>query len=158
MPILTVNNTSYNYPDPGQEPGWGEDATAWAEAVTSVLNFLVAPGDIINSTASIQNNITVPTDVSACVFDGAVTRAANVTYQVTRKTDDLVTGLVQEGTLLLNYNPNGGTWTLSQTYSCDELGVSFSITNGGQVQYTSSDVTGANYEGVIKFSARTLPQ
>lgn len=157
MPILIVNNTTFNYPDPGQEPGWGEDATAWAEAVTEALNFLIAPGDIINSTAGIQNNVALPADVSGCVFDGSVTRAANVTYQIVRMSDDLVTPIVEEGNLILNYNPSG-VWTLTQQYSGDEVGVLFSITNGGQVQYTSNTITGANYSGTIKFSARTLPQ
>jgi hypothetical protein len=157
MPILIVNNTTFNYPDPGQEPGWGEDATAWAEAVTEALNFLIAPGDIINSTAGIQNNVSSPTDVSGCVFDGSVTRAANITYQIVRSSDDLTTPIVEEGSLLLNYNPSG-VWTLTQQYSGDEVGVLFSITNSGQVRYTSSNVTGANYSGIIKFSARTLPQ
>lgn len=46
MPSLKVNGITFNYPDPGSPPGWGGEATSWAEEITTVLNGIVSPTDI----------------------------------------------------------------------------------------------------------------
>jgi hypothetical protein len=155
MPNLTVNGVTYNFPDPGTPPGWGEAATSWAEAVTEVLNSLVSPGDLINITASINNNVTIATNVTGCIFSSVQTRAANVTYQVVRS----VTGsnISETGTLLLHFDPTLG-WSLTRSFTGGDAGIDFSVSGSGQVQYTSSNLSGTSYEGLIKFNAKTLPQ
>lgn len=155
MPNLTVNGVTYNFPDPGTPPGWGENTTAWAEAVTEVLNFLVSPGDLVNITASINNNVSSPTNVTGCVFSSVQTRAANVTYQVVRSVTG--TDISETGTLLLHFDPSLG-WSLTRSYTGGNAGVDFSVTPTGQVQYTSTDLVGTSYEGLMKFNAKTLPQ
>lgn len=155
MPILTVNNKSFNYPDEGEAPGWGNDATAWAKEVTDVLNFLQSPGDIVNSIATINNNQTSPLDVVGMVFSSANTRNARVTYQVKRSVTGTV--LIQSGTLFLDWNPQTSSWILTHDYTAGDAGVVFSVLPSGQVQYTSSNMTGSGYVGEIKFNAKTLP-
>lgn len=155
MPILTVNNKSFNYPDEGEAPGWGNDATAWAKEVTDVLNFLQSPGDIVNSIATINNNQTLPLDVVGMVFSSANTRNARVTYQVKRSVTGTV--LIQSGTLFLDWNPQTSSWILTHDYTAGDAGVVFSVLPSGQVQYTSSNMTGSGYVGEIKFNAKTLP-
>jgi hypothetical protein len=154
MPRLIVNNTTFNYPDPGQEPGWSEDATAWAQSVTEVLSFLIAPGDILNGTATIANAQNSPVDVIGCQFDSTVSRSANVSYQVVRS-DDLETR-TESGTLFINFNAGENAWTLSRFYTDNDSNVDFSITPAGQVQYKSDEMTGNSYTGIVKFNARTL--
>lgn len=36
---LVVNGVTYNYPEEGDEE-WGDDATAWAEAITAAVSSL----------------------------------------------------------------------------------------------------------------------
>lgn len=155
MPQLTVNNKTFNYPDPGQEPGWGEDATDWAKEVTTVLAFLLAPGDIVNSTATINNNQTTPDDINGMVFVNTQTRSAKVSYQVKRS----VTGniRIQSGSLYLDWNPQTSQWILTHDFTAGNAGITFSVTSGGQVQYTTDNMTGSGYVGEIKFNAKTLP-
>jgi len=93
MPILTLKNKSFNYPDPGQQPGvgdssigYGEDATAWAEEVTFLLNSLTATGDTPRAEAPIQNNVTIAEEILDLAFNDAQTRAANVNYTIERPT------------------------------------------------------------------------
>ena len=70
MPVtLTVNNQSYEYPIPGDSPGWGEAATGWAEQVTLALNDLQGITDISQKTFNILNNISTFTDVSGLSFN-----------------------------------------------------------------------------------------
>jgi hypothetical protein len=161
MPILIVNNNAYAYPDPGQEPGWGESATAWAQAVTDVLNTLVAPGDILETNFTIGNNVSSFTNINGLAFDGAVVRAANITYSVYRTTTAMPSGTVEQGTILLTYDNAGSVgnkWKVS-IQSDVTAGVTFACTDSGQVQYISTDMTpSTGYTGTIVFKARTLSQ
>ncbi len=146
---LTVNNNTYDYPDAGSPPGWGGEATAWAAAVTDVLSLLLAPGDILRTSFSLQNNTAVATAVQGLIFDSAIVRAANVTYSVTRN------DVVEYGTMFLSYNAAanpGEKWALN-VQSTNPVGVSFDVQDNGQVLYTTTDDTEG---GTMIFSARTL--
>lgn len=160
MPLLTVSNNVYDYPEPSREPGWGEEATAWAQAVTDVLNTLLGPGDILETSFVIGNNVSVVTNINGMSFDGAAVRAANVTYTVIRRSDETPSGNTESGTLRLTYDPAGtigNKWKLSQLGDMS-AGMVFSVTDAGQVQYKSTDIGSTNYQGQIKFIAKTLSQ
>lgn len=160
MPILTVNNNTYNYPDPGTDPGWGQDATDWASAVTEVLNTLVAPSDILQTSYVINNNVSSYTDVNRLSFDPGTVRAANITYAVYRTSTANPSGVVESGTIYLTFDNSAGAgskWLLSQQKTGD-AGVIFTITDAGQVRYQSTDINAVGYQGTIKFTAKTLSQ
>lgn len=156
---LTVNGNNYAYPIAGDEPGWGEDATAWAAEVTNVLSDIQGIDDIPETTFIIANNTTASADVVGLVFNPTTVRSATVTYSVYRSTD--TTELAEKGTLELVFK-NGGTpgskWTIGQVYFGDDSGVRFSMTDAGQIQYTSSDISGSNYSGEIRFEAAVTQQ
>lgn len=157
---LVVNNTSFDYPEAGEDPGWGEAATGWAEAVTEVLGTLVAPGDILQTTSSLANNVSSLTNVSGLLFDPAIVRAVNVTYNIYRISDTNPSGNIENGVIYLNYDNNasaGNKWLLSQQINGNS-GVTFNITDLGQVQYKSTDIGSTNYSGIMVFGARTLNQ
>ncbi|MEO0273436.1 MAG: hypothetical protein ABIM30_10225 [candidate division WOR-3 bacterium] len=155
MISVTINNKTFNIPEQGQEPGWGEDVTAYLVELANVINFLTAPGDIINSVSIINNNVTTPSDVLGMQFSNANTRSARVTYQVKRQ----VTGniLIQSGTLYLDWNPQTSSWTITEDFTAGNAGITFSVTASGQVRYTTTNMTGSGYQGEISFSAKTLP-
>jgi len=160
MATLVVNNISFNYPDPGSDPGWGGDATDWAKEVTTVLATLLGTNDIIQTSALIANNQTVSTDVVNLFFDPYSTRAANISYSVYRRSDTNTSGVVESGTIYLTYDNSAGAgdkWILAQVNE-GSCGVYFNITDAGQVQYQSSDIGSTNYIGQIKFSAKVLDQ
>lgn len=159
MPVqLTVGNNTYNFPIQGEDPQWGSEATDWAQAVTDVLATLLAPGDILQTTATINNNVAVATNVNGLLFDPAQVRAANVDYSVYRTSSTTLSGAAESGTIHLIYDNNasaGSKWTLSQRKNSD-AGISFSITDTGQIQYMSSNIGATSYSGTMKFSAKTL--
>lgn len=160
MPILTVNNTTFNYPDPGTDPGWGQDATDWAVAVTETLNTLVSPADILETSFVINNNVSVNTDINRMFFDAGTVRAANITYSVYRTSDTNPSGNIESGTIYITYDNAAGVgnkWLLGQQ-KIGDAGVSFFITDAGQVQYKSTDIGSTNYQGEIKFTAKALSQ
>lgn len=160
MPLLTVNNNTYNYPDPGTDPGWGQDASDWAAAVTDVLNTLVSPADILETSYVVTNNITSYADVNRLFFDPGTVRAANITYAIYRASTSNPSGFVESGTIYITFDNSAGTgskWLLGQQKIGDS-GVTFTITDAGQIQYQSTDIGATGYQGNIKFTAKTLAQ
>lgn len=148
IPLIVSGNT-YQFPSDGEDPGWGGEVTEWARAVTEALASVLGPGDILPTDFEIVDNMPTPQNVVGLTFDGALVRAANVTYAIVRGS------ITQVGTLYLSYNGTaaaGMQWTLSEQLSND-AGVRFSVTDAGQVQYISSS-TGTN--GQMRFSAKTL--
>lgn len=157
---LVVNNNTFSYPDSGDDPGWGGEATAWAVEVTRVINNLSGPDDILQSTATINNNVTVAASVTGLLFDPTSVRSAIVEYSIYRRTDTAVSGLSEHGELVLLYDNDAPTdkWKITRQTNSD-AGIEFDINQAtGQITYTSTDVAGANYSGIMKFRARTLAQ
>lgn len=158
MPNLTIGNQTFNYPNAGTEAGWGEDATGWAQAVTELLAALSTPGDILPASFAIQNNVSSATDITGMFFNSGIVRAANIFYAVYRVSDGSPNGVAESGTIQIDLNetaPVGQKWQMTILKNGNG-GTSFSITDGGQVQYTSTDIGTVNYQGVIKFSAKVL--
>lgn len=103
---------------------------------------------------SIANNQSSPANVTGLLLDGAVTRSFIVDYAIYRKTDTASSAVAEAGQLRGVYNTQSSTWLMSTDYSGQDSGVSFSILSSGQVQYTSSNIAGANYTGSLKCSIR----
>jgi hypothetical protein len=158
MPILTVGNQVFSYPNPGEESGWGEDATGWAEAVTEALSALISPGDILPTSLVVQNKQSSPADVTGLFFNSDTIRAANINYAIYRVSTSTNPGIAESGTLMIDLNDTdlvGQKWKLIQIKNGD-AGVAFSVTDGGQIQYLSTDIGLTGYTGVIDFSAKVL--
>lgn len=154
---LIVNGQTYNYPENRESPSWGEDATAWAEAVTEVLANTVGPGDIVLTSANVANNQVAAANITGLSFDTGTIRASIVEYSVYRVTTGSgATEAVEVGTMYLGYKSTAATWEIAVVGAAG-AGMTFSITNTGQVQYTSTNFTGTGHSGIIKFRARAFP-
>lgn len=156
---LTVNNNTYAYPEPGDEPGWGAGTTGWAEEVTDVLATIQGPDDIPETTFIIANNMSSATDITGLTFNPITVRSAVVDYSIYRSTS--LTELAEKGRLDLIYKNNGpvnNKWTIGRVFFGDDAGVIFTITDAGQMQYTSSNLSGTGYVGEIKFEAIVTQQ
>lgn len=154
---LIVNNTPFDYPTSGDEPGWGGDATGWAEEVTKVLNNVVGPDDILQTSFNIANNQTVAANVTGLIFNAGSVRSATVDYSIYRISDSNPSGNAETGEMHIIYDSNDG-WKLGVGGIVGNSNVIFSITPTGQIQYVSSDIGALNYTGVMKFVAKALQQ
>jgi hypothetical protein len=69
--------------------------------------------------------------------------------------------LLKKGTLQIVYK-NGGTvgskWSVARVAFGDEAGVVFTMTDAGQGQYTSTDLSGTGYAGELRFQAAAILQ
>lgn len=154
---LIVNNSPYSYPTAGDEPGWGGEATGWAEAVTNVLADLLGPNDILETAFNIANNQTTFADVTGLTFNAASVRAAEITYSIFRVSTTNLSGNTETGKIQLIYDNNIG-WSINQGNILGSGGVIFTVTGTGQLQYKSTDIGALNYTGTMKFRAKALQQ
>ena len=113
------------------------------------------PSSIIVSQTSftIANNQTLPANITGLVFDPALFRAVELKYSIYRQTDTALSAKAQMGQLRFVYNTQAATWFISDDFAGQDAGVEFSINSAtGQIRYISSDISGSNYVGTLKYS------
>lgn len=111
-------------------------------------------GFIAQTLDTIANNQGSPTSITGFLFDSSDYRSAHVFVEVRRKTDTNEKKSI--GFIRALYRENSSTWELIDELGGDDDGVIFSITAGGQVQYTSDSLAGSNYVGEIRFKALVM--
>lgn len=156
---LVINNITYNYPVDGEDPSWGSDASGWAEAVTDVINTILAPGDILETTFNINDNTSSPAVIQGLAFDSSVSRSARIIYSLYRTSTDTPAGNAESGEINIIYDNSAGVgqkWKIAQTKN-GEAGVLFVISDVGQFSYTSTQINlgAGGYAGTLKFSAKS---
>ena len=102
---------------------------------------------------TIANNQTT-TDVTSLLFDGINTRGFILDYSIYRQTDTASSAVAQVGQLRGVYNTQSTSWFMSDDFSGQNAGVTFSILSSGQLQYSSTNISGANYTGTLKHNIR----
>lgn len=155
---LTVAGTTYEYPEPGQDPNWSQGPTDWAAAVTNVLNNILGPGDILETTFSIANNVSVAQNVNGFLFDSGTVRGAELTATVYRTSTTNPAGHAEIAQMSLIFDDSaasGSQWSLMQSGN-GNAGVVFAVTDAGQLTYLSTDINNTGYSGTIHFKASTL--
>lgn len=116
-----------------------------SNAQTQLDNRLLkAAGDINETSFTAADNQAVAANVTGLAFANATVRSFEVILSIVR------------GATFAQYKLNGvqgaASWYFSQTYLGDDAGLVFTITTGGQIQYTSSS-TGDT--ALVKFRALT---
>jgi hypothetical protein len=113
------------------------------------------PSAIIVSQTSftIANNQSSAANITGLVFDPTLFRGIEIKYSIYRQTDTALSAKAQMGQLRFVYNTQAASWAMSDDYAGQDAGVEFSIDDvSGQIKYISSDITGANYVGTLKYS------
>jgi hypothetical protein len=106
-------------------------------------------GDIDETSFSLANNQSSPTNVTGLSFNNAVVRSFEAQVSVViDATADLYEVFTLQGI------QKGSQWDISSSSTGDTSGINFTITAGGQVQYTSDNYAGFS-SGTMKFRALT---
>lgn len=128
------------------------DASASANRKMTRANFLGAiapsPGDIAETSFSFANNQITPDDVVNLSFANGVVRSFEAQVSVAL---DATTDLFEE--FEISGIQKGASWDISVESVGDLSGILFTITNAGQVQYTSENKAGFVL-GTMKFRAQ----
>jgi hypothetical protein len=99
---------------------------------------------------TLTNNQSSAADVTGLLFDPIGTKAFFLDYFIYRSTGS--SGVAQSGQLRGVYNSFTSTWLMSDDYSGENAGITFSILSSGQIQYTSTDIVGST--STLKYAPR----
>lgn len=92
-----------------------------------------------------------PLDIPGLLFDKTKVKSVDITFDIRRRTDTVQTK--ERGMITLNFDEDSGAWDQPYFESIlGDTGVSFSITAVGQLQYTATNLAGANYVGKLRYS------
>lgn len=149
---LQIGNQTFEYPVQGNG-NWGEEATAWAEAVTEALETVQGPEDILITEAILNNGSNG--DVSGLLFDSSVVQQINVEGLITRTFTDSTPTQADAFIAIGSYN--GSTFSISAEYVGNDAGVTLNITNVGQFTYIAENK--ANTDTItIRFKGKAIVQ
>jgi hypothetical protein len=133
-------------------PSWWNSLRSAGMALENFLGTGFKPETVVE----LDNAQGSLTDVTDLVFDSADFTAAEVTVEIRRKTDTASSERVAVGRLRLFYRYDTSAWDMSADFGGDSTGVTLSIATAGtigQVQYTTTNITGTNGVHRLKFKA-----
>jgi hypothetical protein len=148
--LLQIGNQTFEIPEQG-DSGWGEETTAYLEAIADALATVQGPEDILLTEALLTNGSSG--NISGLTFDTSVVQQVLVEGLIVRTYLDATPTEAEAFVALGSYN--GTTFSISVESSGNDTGVSIDIDNTGQFTYDASNK--ANTDSiVIKFKGKAI--
>jgi hypothetical protein len=153
---LIIGGTTFEFPEQGDDPTWGEEVVDFAEAVADVLNTITSVDDVLLTSFNLTNNQTTFADIDGLRFSKTSVRSARIVLDIyiTTSTEELQETLDMN----ISYKNIEDEFRLAVVSVGDESGVTFNITSNGQVQYKTTNVSGTSYAGTLTFKASAIVQ
>ena len=163
MSTITVKGPVIDLPTSGSDPNWAPAIIESIEALADAVNSVAATYDVPPQAQNIDaNNSSTNVDLNNLSFPSADVRAVTIYYTVYRKTDPSGPPdgqeLTEAGTLELNYNasnPSTEKWETVRTFQ-GESQITFLTTDLGQVQFSTTALTGINHTGIVSYRAISI--
>lgn len=150
---VQIGNSVFNYPSPGDEPGWGDDATQAFLALAAQIQGLTPATDIVLAQAVLSNGIASPTTIANLELDSSLIYGAICEFTINRMNNSQTA--TEQGVMEFAYS--NGIWYMDRSQTGTDTGITFTITNGGLVQYTSTSIGATDYSGIMTFRLRSFP-
>lgn len=154
IPVV-ISGTTFQLPTQGVNPPWGTDLTAIIQALVTVANTTSGANDISTTSFTVANNQVASSNITGLAFDTSQVRSAIISYSIYRSTTS--NELSEVGQLYITYSSVAQSWELVRT-AAGNSGMEFTITNSGQMQFTSSSLSGSSYSALLTFNAKTFLQ
>jgi hypothetical protein len=160
MPKIVIKGTPIDIPASGASPNWAPSIIEAFQAIADAVNSFTGTFDVAPQTIVIDAfNPGINIDVDNLIFPPTDVRAATIFYTVYRKTDNSGPAdgveLAETGTLEMVYNnsrPATQKWEFGRAGEGDAQ-VTFTITDLGQVRFTTETLTGINHTGILSYRA-----
>ncbi len=153
---VTINGTTIAFPTSGTSANWSEPVTEFAQLVEGALNSFVGPFDIPPQTFIMTTNANTNVNLPNLAFPTSTVLGAIISYSVFRSTNSVT--VTETGTITVNYNPTnptGNKWEINTEFVGDSQTV-FNITDVGQVQFSTTLISGINYTGKCTYQAKAV--
>lgn len=159
MPQINIRGTIIDFPDSAESPNWAPAVIQFAEEVAAALDLIIGPFDVAPQVLNIDAyNPGVNVNLPNLAFSTTQVRGAIVNYSVFRQTDS--NKAAESGLFIIVYNPDGpvnNKWAIAQQ-KVNDASISFSITDNGQFQFTTTSIAGLNHTGRVTYYAKALEQ
>lgn len=99
------------------------------------------------------DNASGPLPIAGLILDKANFKGAIAQFDLERFTDS--NNVQESGFIFMSHDTSDDLWRVSASSKIDDAGVVFTITAAGQIEYTSDNLVGANYDGKIRISSFT---
>lgn len=157
---ITIQGTPIEFPSSAQSPNWAPGVIEFALAVEAALSGLAGIFDVPPSVLVIDayNPTPGPIDLPNMSFPVSQVRSILVNIAVFRSTNS--TSVYEEAELVAIYSPDnsiGQKWELTRI-SVGDGQINFSITDVGQVQFTTTAIAGSAHTGKITYRATAILQ
>jgi hypothetical protein len=161
LPTIQIGSTTIDFPDSAASPNWSEAVIQFAQTVAEQLNITTGTYDVPSQYFSIDAyNGVSNVDIPALSFPPSAVRAVFIRYSVYRQTS--LANVDEAGDIIVVYNPNnsvGYKWTMTTGNKTGKGGeITFNINDLGQMQFSTTALSGSGHTGKIAFNARALEQ
>lgn len=156
MPSINIQGTLIDFPDTGNSPVWSDAVIQFAQAVEAALATITGPFDVAPQIYNMESNLNINVTIPSLQFPTSDVRGAFVRYTVSRSTS--TASAYEGGQIMVDYNPDnpiGNKWEIAREYAGDGS-ITFTITDVGQIQFTTVALGGINHSGQIAFTAQSL--
>lgn len=156
---INIQGTQISLPSSSESPNWSSGIIQAFQAIANALSFAVGPYDIspqvydISAFNSVSNQ-----SVTGLTFSNASVRGAIIRYSVFRTST--ATTVAETGMIDIVYDPGNTTghkWEISREYT-GNASITFSISDTGQIQFSTTSIGGTSHQGKISFAAQALTQ
>lgn len=144
---LSASDLNSNFAAPSNYTPTDVTIKGHLEGIDAVLTGNVS--DINDTAFSLTNNQAAAANVTGLAFSNAAVRGAKIEYSITI---NATVGLFEKGELQIVQNATG--WLINRESVGSDSQVNLTVTNSGQIQYTTPDYTGF-VSGKIQFRAIT---
>ena len=163
MAIITIKGTEIDLPTSGSSPNWAPAIIEAIVALSDAVNSVTATYDVPPQAQNIDaNNSSSNVELNNLSFPSADVRAATIYYTVYRVTDNSGPPDGQEvteaGTLEINYNasyPVTQKWEIVRSSEGNGY-ITFNVTDLGQIQFSTTSITGINHTGIVSYRAISI--
>ena len=165
MPNITIKGTVIPIPNASASPDWSPAIIQAFQALADAVNTFTGTFDVAPQTKPIDAfNSSTNIDIDNLIFPPTDVRATTVFYTVYRKTSETTLGsgdgqeVAEVGTLEMVYNASrtsGLKWEVGRMGEGD-ASINFNVTDLGQVQFSTTALTGTNHTGLISYRAISI--
>jgi hypothetical protein len=155
---IVIQGTSVDFPEPGTSPDWGQAVEDFAVAVEDALSGVAGAFDVAPQVMNIDayNPSLSNIDITNLSFSTTNVRAAIINIAVSRQTN--TTKETEISVIHVVYNSSnsvGQKWEITREITGD-ASISFNITDSGQVQFTTTSISGSSHTGILSYSGKAL--
>lgn len=154
---VTIQGTEIEFPTSGESPNWAPAVVEFAQAVEEALDASLGDFDVFPQTFILTQNANTNLNIPNLNFPIEEVRSAFIKYAVYRSTAS--NSSFDSGEMVIIYDSLSSTWYLQrESVGNSDTDIIFNITSAGQIQITTTSLSGTGYSGRIAFSAQALTQ